>query len=129
MMLYLMMKTQPNNSDYEISKRCLRCFDEQQWYAKNFLFDYIGDKNISIRPGVALGNLTGNKDLKSSGNKYGTLTIGKIGEYDPIDSQTRQELDLRKQNDDSVVVPNVANTVGLKYSVPIDSVKKLFKKR
>jgi len=54
-MLYLMMKTQPNNSDFEISKRCLRCFDEQQWYAENFLFDYIEDKNISNQRVLEIG--------------------------------------------------------------------------
>ena len=44
-----------NNSYYEISKRCLRCFDEQQWYAKNFLVDYIGDKNISNKRILEIG--------------------------------------------------------------------------
>ena len=34
------------NNSYKISKRCLRCFDEQQWYAKNFLLNYIGDENV-----------------------------------------------------------------------------------
>ena len=31
---------------HKISKRCLRCFDEQQWYAKNFLLKFIGDANV-----------------------------------------------------------------------------------
>ena len=44
-----------NNSNYQISKRCLRCFDEQQWYAKNFLFDFIGDKIISNQEILEIG--------------------------------------------------------------------------
>ena len=34
------------NNIHKISKRCLRCFDEQQWYAKNFLLKFIGDENV-----------------------------------------------------------------------------------
>ncbi len=43
------------NVDYQISKRCLRCYDEQQWYAKYFLYDYIGDKNISNKRVLEIG--------------------------------------------------------------------------
>ena len=34
------------NNPHKISQRCLRCFDEQQWYAKNFLLKFIGDENV-----------------------------------------------------------------------------------
>ena len=34
------------NNFHNISKRCLRCFDEQQWYGESFLFDYIGDSDV-----------------------------------------------------------------------------------
>jgi hypothetical protein len=36
----------PNHIADQISKRCLRCYKEQQWYGENFLFDYIGDTNV-----------------------------------------------------------------------------------
>ena len=30
----------------KISKRCLRCYSEQQWYGENFLFDYSQFKDV-----------------------------------------------------------------------------------
>ena len=30
----------------KISKRCLRCYSEQQWYGENFLFDYSQYKDV-----------------------------------------------------------------------------------
>ena len=36
----------PNHIAGQISKRCLRCYKEQQWYGENFLFDYIGDTDV-----------------------------------------------------------------------------------
>ena len=36
----------PNHIADQISKRCLRCYKEQQWYGENFLFDHIGDTNV-----------------------------------------------------------------------------------
>jgi len=36
----------PNHVVGQISDRCLRCYDEQQWYGENFLFDYIGDSDV-----------------------------------------------------------------------------------
>jgi len=36
----------PNHVVGQISDRCLRCYDEQQWYGENFLFDYIGDPDV-----------------------------------------------------------------------------------
>ena len=43
------------NNIHNVSKRCLRCFDEQQWYAKNFLFGYIGDNNIDNQNILEIG--------------------------------------------------------------------------
>ena len=37
----------PNHVVGQISDRCLRCYDEQQWYGENFLFDYIGDPDVN----------------------------------------------------------------------------------
>ena len=37
----------PKHVSSQISKRCLRCYDEQQWYGENFLFDYIGDSDVN----------------------------------------------------------------------------------
>ena len=37
----------PDHISSQISKRCLRCYSEQQWYGEKFLFDYIGDENVS----------------------------------------------------------------------------------
>ena len=39
--------TIPDHISSQISKRCLRCYSEQQWYGEKFLFDYIGDENVS----------------------------------------------------------------------------------
>ena len=36
-----------NHELNQISDRCLRCYDEQQWYGENFLFDYIGDSDVN----------------------------------------------------------------------------------
>ena len=36
----------PSHIAEQISNRCLRCYNEQQWYGENFLFDYIGDSNV-----------------------------------------------------------------------------------
>ena len=43
------------NNSHNISKRCLRCFDEQQWYAKNFLLKFIGDKNVDNQNILEIG--------------------------------------------------------------------------
>ena len=37
----------PKHVSSQISERCLRCYNEQQWYGANFLFDYIGDSDVS----------------------------------------------------------------------------------
>ena len=39
----------------EISERCLRCYKEQFWYGENFLFDYIGSRNISKEKVLEIG--------------------------------------------------------------------------
>ena len=39
----------------QISDRCLRCYDEQQWYGKNFLFDYIGDLDVTGKKILEIG--------------------------------------------------------------------------
>ena len=36
----------PDDISNLISERCLRCYNEQQWYGEKFLFDYIGEKNV-----------------------------------------------------------------------------------
>lgn len=38
--------TIPDEINSQISARCIRCYNEQQWYGENFLFDYIGDENV-----------------------------------------------------------------------------------
>ena len=43
------------NNPHKISKRCLRCFDEQQWYAKNFLLKFIGDENVANQNILEIG--------------------------------------------------------------------------
>ena len=43
------------NNSHNISERCLRCFDEQQWYAKNFLLKFIGDKNVDNQNILEIG--------------------------------------------------------------------------
>ena len=39
----------------QISDRCLRCYDEQQWYGKNFLYDYIGDLDVTGKRILEIG--------------------------------------------------------------------------
>ncbi len=39
----------------QVSDRCLRCYREQQWYGKNFLFDFIGDTNVSGKRILEIG--------------------------------------------------------------------------
>ena len=44
-----------SNLSNQISDRCLRCYNEQQWYAENFLFDYINDRNIFKKKILEIG--------------------------------------------------------------------------
>ena len=37
----------PDHLIDQISDRCLRCYKEQHWYGKNFLYDFIGDTNVA----------------------------------------------------------------------------------
>ena len=39
----------------QVSDRCLRCYREQQWYGENFLFDFIGDTNVSGKRILEIG--------------------------------------------------------------------------
>ena len=39
----------------QISKRCLRCFDEQQWYGENFLFKYSQIKSVLNKKILEIG--------------------------------------------------------------------------
>lgn len=39
----------------QVSERCLRCYCEQQWYGENFLFDFIGDNNVSGKRILEIG--------------------------------------------------------------------------
>ena len=43
------------NFSTQISDRCLRCYKEQQWYAENFLFDYIDDTNLFKKKILEIG--------------------------------------------------------------------------
>ena len=45
----------PSHIAEQISNRCLRCYNEQQWYGENFLFDYIGDSNVSGKSILEIG--------------------------------------------------------------------------
>ncbi|MBT3502534.1 MAG: class I SAM-dependent methyltransferase [Candidatus Marinimicrobia bacterium] len=38
-----------------ITDRCLRCYREQQWYGENFLFDFIGDTDVSDKRVLEIG--------------------------------------------------------------------------
>jgi len=37
----------PEEITNQISERCLRCYNEQEWYAANFLQHFFGEKNLS----------------------------------------------------------------------------------
>ena len=39
----------------KISKRCLRCYSEQQWYGENFLFDYSQFKDVTNKRILEIG--------------------------------------------------------------------------
>ena len=39
----------------QISKRCLRCYSEQQWYGENFLFDYSQFKDVKNKRILEIG--------------------------------------------------------------------------
>ena len=39
----------------KISKRCLRCYSEQQWYGENFLFDYSQFKDVRNKRILEIG--------------------------------------------------------------------------
>ena len=39
----------------QVSDRCLRCYREQQWYGENFLFDFIGDINVTGKRILEIG--------------------------------------------------------------------------
>lgn len=45
----------PENVAGQISTRCLRCYDEQQWYGENFLFDHIGDMDVNGKRILEIG--------------------------------------------------------------------------
>lgn len=47
--------TVPDHIADQVSDRCLRCYREQQWYGENFLFDFIGDKDISGKRILEIG--------------------------------------------------------------------------
>ena len=45
----------PTQVTDQVSDRCLRCYREQQWYGENFLFDFIGDTNVSGKRILEIG--------------------------------------------------------------------------
>ena len=45
----------PEEIRNQVSQRCLRCYREQQWYGEHFLFDFIGDENISGQRVLEIG--------------------------------------------------------------------------
>ena len=45
----------PTQVTDQVSERCLRCYREQQWYGENFLFDFIGDTNVSGKRILEIG--------------------------------------------------------------------------
>lgn len=45
----------PNQSYHEVSDRCLRCYREQYWYGDQFLFQFIGDEEISNQRILEIG--------------------------------------------------------------------------
>ena len=47
--------TVPDHIADQITDRCLRCYREQQWYGKNFLFDYIGDMDVAGKRILEIG--------------------------------------------------------------------------
>jgi len=42
-------------TSHVISKRCMRCYGEQEWYGKNFLFSYLGEKNLKGKKVLEIG--------------------------------------------------------------------------
>ena len=36
-----------DKTSHVISDRCMRCYGEQQWYGKNFLLSYLGEKSLN----------------------------------------------------------------------------------
>lgn len=42
-------------TSHVISKRCMRCFGEQEWYGKNFLFPYLEEKNLKGKKVLEIG--------------------------------------------------------------------------
>ncbi|MBT7519663.1 MAG: class I SAM-dependent methyltransferase, partial [Candidatus Marinimicrobia bacterium] len=45
----------PTQVTDQVSDRCLRCYREQQWYGENFLFDFIGDTNVTGKRILEIG--------------------------------------------------------------------------
>ena len=45
----------PAHISKEISNRCLRCYNEQYWYGKNFLFDYMVEHSIAGKNVLEIG--------------------------------------------------------------------------
>ncbi len=45
----------PNHTTHQVSDRCLRCYREQQWYGENFLFDLIGDSDVTGKRILEIG--------------------------------------------------------------------------
>ena len=39
----------------KISKRCLRCYNEQYWFGENFLFEYINDNFVKGKKILEIG--------------------------------------------------------------------------
>lgn len=42
-------------TSHVISDRCMRCYGEQEWYGKNFLFSYLGEKNLKGKKVLEIG--------------------------------------------------------------------------
>ena len=44
-----------DKTSHVISDRCMRCYGEQQWYGKNFLLSYLGEKSLNGKKILEIG--------------------------------------------------------------------------
>lgn len=73
-------------------------------------------------------------DIPFKKGKSGTLSLGKIGTYDPLDKYTRSDLSNRSQVGDDWATDQLkkakkSDIMGVKYTVPIDKLNPFKKKR
>ena len=95
-----------------------------------------GDEVQNTKTYKFLDTLANDKriDIPFKKGKSGTLSLGKIDTYDPLDKYTRKELGDRsavgdKWAEDQLDKAKTSDVYGLKYSVPFDKINPFKKKR